>query len=118
MDTFHGEAVGVTGTVALDQSMSLEFAQVVAQLVEAVISLGEMESGEDGLMDLLALTRTVQQYSGMSCGGEYIDNLLDGFVGAVVCGFELAIWTVVRIRAVVEAAVGDRSTEPFMEEQK
>jgi hypothetical protein len=27
----------------------------------------------------------------MSCGGEYIDNLLDGFVGAVVCGFELAI---------------------------
>jgi hypothetical protein len=29
----------------------------------------------------------------MSCGGEYIDNLLDGFVDAVVCGFELAIWT-------------------------
>jgi hypothetical protein len=23
----------------------------------------------------------------MSCGGEYIDNLLDGIVGAVVCGF-------------------------------
>ena len=62
--------------------------------------------------------QTVQQYSAMSCGGEYIDNLLDGFVGAVVCGFELAIWTVVRIRAVVEAAVGDRSAEPFMEEQK
>jgi hypothetical protein len=34
-----------------------------------------------------SLTRTVQQYSAMSCGGEYIDNLLDGFVGAVVCGF-------------------------------
>jgi hypothetical protein len=33
--------------------MSLEFAQVVAQLVEAVISLGSMESGEHGLMDLL-----------------------------------------------------------------
>ena len=64
------------------------------------------------------VTRTVQQYSTMSCGGEYIDNLLDGFVGAMVCGFELAIWTVVRIRAVVEAAVGDRSAEPFMEEQK
>jgi hypothetical protein len=54
----------------------------------------------------------------MSSGGGYIDNLLDGFVGVVVCGFELAIWTVVRIRAVVEAAVGDRSAEPFMEEQK
>jgi hypothetical protein len=69
-------------------------------------------------LPLRSLTRTVQQYSAMSCGGEYIDNLLDGFVGAVVCGFELAIWTVVRIRAVVEAAVGDRSAEPFMEEQK
>jgi hypothetical protein len=53
----------------------------------------------------------------MSCG-EHIDNLLDGFVGAVVHGFELAIWTVVGIRVVVEAAVGDRSAEPFMEEQK
>jgi hypothetical protein len=51
-------------------------------------------------------------------GSEYIDNFLDGFVGAVVRGFELAIWTVVGIRAVVEAAVGDRSAEPFMEEQK
>ena len=63
-------------------------------------------------------TRTVQQYAAMSRGSEHVDNLLDGFVGAVVCGFELAIWTVVRIRAVVEAAVGDRSAEPFMEEQK
>ena len=54
----------------------------------------------------------------MSRGSEHVDNLLHGFVGAVVCGFELAIWTVVRIRAVVEAAVGDRSAEPFMEEQK
>jgi hypothetical protein len=53
LDTFHGEAAGVTGTVELDQSMSLEFAQVVAQLIEAVILLGSMESGEDGPMDLL-----------------------------------------------------------------
>ena len=116
MDTFRGEAVSVTGTVTLDQSVPLEFAQVVAQLVQAVNLLGEMEGGEDGLVDLLG--GPVQQYAAMSCGGEYIDNLLDGFVGAVVCGFELAIWTVVRIRAVVEAAVGDRSAEPFMEEQK
>ena len=33
----------------------------------------------------------------MSCGSEYIDNLLDGFVGAVVCGFKLAIWTVFEV---------------------
>ena len=30
----------------------------------------------------------------MSRGSEHIDNLLDGFVGAVVRGFEPAIWTV------------------------
>ena len=53
MDTFRGETVSVTGTVTLDQSMSLEFAQVVAQLVQAVCFTGEMEGGEDGLMDLL-----------------------------------------------------------------
>ena len=46
-------AVSVTGTVTLDQSVPLEFAQVVAQLVQAVSSLGEMEGGEDGPMDLL-----------------------------------------------------------------
>ena len=51
-------------------------------------------------------------------GSEHIDDFLDGFVGAVVGGFELAVWTVAGIRAVVEAAVGDRSAEPFMEEQK
>jgi len=53
LDTFRGETVSVTGTVTLDQSMPLEFAQVVAQLVRAVSSLGEMEGSEDGLVDLL-----------------------------------------------------------------
>ena len=53
MDAFRGETVSVTGTVTLDQSMSLEFAQVIAQLVQTVSSLGEMEGGEDGLVDLL-----------------------------------------------------------------
>jgi hypothetical protein len=53
LDTFRGEAVSVTGTVTLDQSVPLVFAQVVAQLVQAVRSLGEMEGGEDGLVDLL-----------------------------------------------------------------
>ena len=55
----------------------------------------------------------------MSRGNEHIDNLLDGFVGAVVSGFELAIGTVVSGSGpVVEAAIGERSAEPFMEEQK
>ncbi len=46
----------------------------------------------------------------MSRGSEHIDDLLDGFVGAVVGGFQPAVW------AVVEAAVGERPAEPFMEE--
>jgi len=53
LDTFRGETVSVTGTVTLDQFMPLEFAQVLAQLVRAVSSLGEMEGSEDGLVDLL-----------------------------------------------------------------
>jgi hypothetical protein len=54
----------------------------------------------------------------MSRGSEHIDNLLDGFVGAVVGGFKLAVWTVFKVRLVVEAAIRDGSAEPFMEEQK
>jgi len=53
LDPLRGETVGVTRTVTLDQSVSLEFAQVVAQLVQAVNFVGEMEGGDDGLMDLL-----------------------------------------------------------------
>jgi hypothetical protein len=49
----------------------------------------------------------------MSHDSEHVDNLLDGVVGAVVGGFDLAMWTVVGVRAVVEAAVGDRSAEPL-----
>ena len=51
-------------------------------------------------------------------GGEQIDDLLDGFVGAVVGGFELAGRLVMGIRAVVKAAVGERAAEPFVKEQE
>ena len=51
-------------------------------------------------------------------GGQQIDDLLNGFVGAVVGGFELAGWLVMGIGAVVKAAVGERAAEPFVEEQK
>ena len=44
--------------------------------------------------------------------------MLDGFVGAVIGGFEPAVGTVLRVGAVMEAAVGERSAEPFMEEQE
>jgi hypothetical protein len=37
----------------------------------------------------------------MSHGSEHVDNLLDGVVGAVVGGFDLAVWTVVGVCALV-----------------
>ena len=51
-------------------------------------------------------------------GGKQIDDLLDGFVGAVICGFQFTVWLVMGDRAVVEAAVSERTTEPFVEEEK
>src|SRR3984893_9536619 len=46
-----GETVGVAGAVTLQQPVALQLAQVVAQLVEPVGSVGELEDGEDGVID-------------------------------------------------------------------
>jgi hypothetical protein len=43
---------------------------------------------------------------------------LDGFVGAVVGGFEFAGRLVLGVGTVVEAAIGERAAEPFVEEEK
>jgi hypothetical protein len=51
-------------------------------------------------------------------GGKQIDDLLNGFVGAVVGGFEFARWLVSGIGAVMEAAVGEGSAKPFVEEEE
>src|SRR6266446_6308675 len=53
-----------------------------------------------------------------SRSGEQIDDVLDGVVGAVVGGFESAVWAMLRVRTAVEAAVGKWSAQPFVEEQK
>ena len=50
-------------------------------------------------------------------GGKQIDDLLDGFVGAVICGLQFTAWLMTSDRAVVEAAVGERTAEPFVEEE-
>jgi hypothetical protein len=54
LDTFRGKAVGVSGSIALQQPVAFELAHVVAQLVETVAFVREVEGGEDGLMDLVA----------------------------------------------------------------
>src|SRR5712672_738122 len=51
-------------------------------------------------------------------GGKQIDDLLNGVVGAVVGGFELAGRLVMGVGAVMEAAVGERAAEPFVEEEE
>ena len=43
---------------------------------------------------------------------------MDGFVGAVICGFQFTVRLATGDRAVVEAAVGEWAAKPFVEEQK
>ena len=43
---------------------------------------------------------------------------MNGFVGAVVGGFEFAGRLVLGVGAVVEAAIGERAAQPFVEEEK
>jgi hypothetical protein len=47
-----------------------------------------------------------------------LEDILDGFVGAVIGGFEAAVGPVLRIGVAVEAAVGERPAQPFMEIQE
>jgi hypothetical protein len=52
INTFGGEAVGVTAAIAIKQSVSFEFAQIVAELVEPVLFRRELEGGENCLVNL------------------------------------------------------------------
>src|SRR2546423_10036408 len=51
-------------------------------------------------------------------GGEEIDDLLNGFVGAVVGRFEFAVRLVIDVGTMVKGAVGEWSAEPFVEEEE
>ena len=44
--TFGREAVGITATIASKQSVALEFAEIVAELVESVMFRGKLEGGK------------------------------------------------------------------------
>ena len=46
-----GEKVGVARAFALEEPVPLEFAQIVAKLIEAVSIGGELEGGQDGVVD-------------------------------------------------------------------
>ena len=61
---------------------------------------------------------TARLSSRASSCSEKLDDIFDGFVGAVIGEFETAVGPVLGIGPVVETAVGERSAEPFMEEQE
>ena len=66
LNPFWGETVGVAGSVTLQQPVGFELAQVVAELVQPVGAVGEVEGGEDGVVDVLGgpatdLTTAVQE---------------------------------------------------------
>ena len=52
LDAFCRELVGVAAALALQQTVALQFAQVIAELVQAVGFGGKLERGENGLVDL------------------------------------------------------------------
>ena len=47
-----------------------------------------------------------------------MNDVLDGVVGSVMSGFELAARSVRRVRFVVEAAVGERTAEALVKERE
>ena len=51
LNTLRGETVGIAGAVALQQAVPLEFSQIVTELVQTVSGVGEVEGGQDGVMD-------------------------------------------------------------------
>jgi hypothetical protein len=84
--------------------------------------LGRSEGlAEGGELDRVALRCPVcdgeRPAEGSGCRQE-IDDFFDRFVGAVIGEFEVAVWPVLRIRPVVKAAVGERTTQALVEEQQ
>ena len=52
VEPFGGQAVGVAASIALQQTVPFELAQITAKLVESVILPGKLKRDEDGLVDL------------------------------------------------------------------
>jgi hypothetical protein len=46
------QSVSVAATVAFEQSMAFEFAEIVTKLVESVLFRGKLERGDDGRVNL------------------------------------------------------------------
>ena len=82
--------------------------EIALQLVDGPVDSSLRDVKQDDSNNEVAPSRS----------GEQIDDVLDGVVGAVVGGFESAVWAMLRVRTAVEAAVGKWSAQLFVEEQK
>src|ERR1700685_2733041 len=47
-----GQAVGVSATIALQQPVSFELAEIVTELIQSVLSRGKLEAGDDCLVNV------------------------------------------------------------------
>ena len=56
LNTLQGEVVGVTVAVAFQQPVPLELSQIVAELIEAIGFIGEVEGRQDGVVHFLSAT--------------------------------------------------------------
>src|SRR5260370_17680216 len=52
VESFGCQAVGIAASIALQQTVPFELAQIIAKLVESVILPRKLEGGEDGFVDL------------------------------------------------------------------
>ncbi len=76
-----------------------------------------MRDAEVGLRSRCAVCGAERRAEGSGCRQE-IDDVFDGFVGAMIGAFEAAVWAMLRVRAVVKAAVGERSAQALVEKQQ
>lgn len=53
VNAFGREAVGITSAVALQKSVTFEFAEIVAELVQSIVFGGEMKGRDHSLVNLL-----------------------------------------------------------------
>src|ERR1700736_1131636 len=52
VNAFGRQAVSVAAAIAFQQSVPFEFAEIVAELVQSVLLRGELEGGDDRLVNL------------------------------------------------------------------
>jgi hypothetical protein len=69
------QPIGVAFAVPLDQAVRLHFAQIIAELVQAVARGGELEGDQEGVVDLLGRPFRVPKKGGSSGAQQVLQNV-------------------------------------------